>query len=156
MTTVTVSTAAHDDIGPLVTSVAELFREDGGRHDPLRDLGWPAREGAGYYSALLDDRTCLIALARDSGNVVGHLIGRLHGPGGTLSGCIAELESMRVTPGFRRAGVGTLLVLHFLTWARGCGAQRASVTAYVGNDAAQRFYARHGFVPSSIISRALL
>jgi len=156
MTTVTVSAATQDDTGSLVTSVAGLFREDGGRHDPLRDLGWPAREGAGYYAALVDDRTCLVALARDSGNVIGHLIGRLHGPGGTLSGCIAELESMRVAPGFRRAGVGTLLVQHFLTWARGCGAQRASVTAYVGNDAAQRFYARHGFVPSSITSRALL
>jgi GNAT superfamily N-acetyltransferase len=156
MTTVTVSAATQDDIGLLVTSVAELFREDGGRHDPLRDLDWPAREGAEYYSALVDDRACLLALTRHSGNVVGHLIGRLHGPGGTFRGCIAELESMRVAPGFRRAGVGSLLVQHFLAWARECGAQQASVTAYAGNDAAQRFYARHGFVHSSITSRALL
>jgi GNAT superfamily N-acetyltransferase len=156
MTTVTVSAATQDDIGSLVTSVAGLFREDGGRHDPLRDLDWPAREGAEYYSALVNDRACLLALARDSGDVIGHLIGKLHGPGGTLNGCIAELESMRVAPGFRGAGAGSLLVQHFLTWARECGAQQASVTAYAGNEAAQRLYARHGFVPSSITSRALL
>jgi GNAT superfamily N-acetyltransferase len=156
MTTLTVSAATQDDIDSLVTSVAGLFCEDGGRHDPLRDVGWPAREGAAYYSALVDDRACLLALARDNGNVIGHLIGRLHGPGGTLSGRIAELESMRVAPGFRRAGAGSVLVQYFLAWARECGAQQASVTAYVGNDAAQRFYARHGFVPSSTTSRALL
>ena len=98
MTTVTVSAATQGDIGSLVTSVAELFGEDGGRHDPLRDLGWPAREGAAYYSSLVDDGACLLALARDSGNVIGHLIGKLHRPGGTLSGCIAELESRCSAP----------------------------------------------------------
>jgi GNAT superfamily N-acetyltransferase len=116
------------------SSVAGLFREDGGRHDPLRDLDWRAREGAAYYSALVDDRACLLALARDSGDVVGHLIGKLHGPGGTLNGRIAELESMRVAPGFRGAGVGSLLAQHFLTWAREGGTQQANVAAHVGNE----------------------
>ena len=45
MTTITVNTATHDDIGSLVASVAALFREDAGRHDFLRDLGWPAGRG---------------------------------------------------------------------------------------------------------------
>lgn len=156
MTTVNVSTATQDDIHSLVASVAELFLEDGGRHDPLRDLDWPSREGTAYYSALLDDGTCLLALARNGSEVIGHLIGRLHGPGGTFIARIADLESMRVAPAFRRAGVGGLLVQHFLTWARERGAQQASVTAYAANDAAQRFYARHGFAPISITSRALL
>jgi hypothetical protein len=31
------------------------------------DLDWPAREGAAYYSALLNDETCLVVLARDGG-----------------------------------------------------------------------------------------
>jgi GNAT superfamily N-acetyltransferase len=156
MTTVAVSAATQDDIQSLVASVAELFREDGGRHDSLRDLDWPARQGAAYYSALVDDRTCLLALAREGDDVIGHLIGRLHGPGGTFTGRIADLESMRVAPDFRRSGVGSLLVRHFLTWAREGGAQQASVTAYAANDAAQRFYERHGFVPKSITSRASL
>jgi len=50
--TVTVTAATHDDLDALVASVAGLFREDAGRHDPLMDLGWPAREGAAYYAEL--------------------------------------------------------------------------------------------------------
>jgi GNAT superfamily N-acetyltransferase len=66
------------------------------------------------------------------------------------------LESMRVDPDSRRAGVGSLLVRHFFTWARDCGAQRASVTAYAANDRALSFYARHGFFAQSIISQTAL
>jgi GNAT superfamily N-acetyltransferase len=52
--------------------------------------------------------------------------------------------------------VGSLLVQHFLAWARERGARQASVTAYAANQAAQRFYERHGFAPASITSRAPL
>jgi GNAT superfamily N-acetyltransferase len=156
MTAITVNTATHDDIGSLVASVAALFREDAGRHDSLMDLGWPAQEGAAYYSALVNDEACLVTLARDGGHVAGHLIGKLSGPGSMLTGRIAVLESMRVAPDSRRTGAGSLLVRHFLTWARDRGAQQARVTAYAANDAAQRLYARHGFEPASITLRAIL
>jgi GNAT superfamily N-acetyltransferase len=63
---------------------------------------------------------------------------------------------MRVAPGSRQAGVGSLLVQHFFGWAREHGAQQASVTAFAANDTAQRFYARHGFVPQSVTSRTVL
>jgi GNAT superfamily N-acetyltransferase len=63
---------------------------------------------------------------------------------------------MRVAPGARRTGVGSLLVRHFFAWARDSGAQQASVTAYAANEAALRFYAWHGFSPQSVISRAVL
>jgi GNAT superfamily N-acetyltransferase len=129
MTAITVNAAGHDDIGPLAASVAALFSEDGGRHDSLMDLDWPAREGSAYYSALLSDQTCLVVLARDGGQVIGHLIGKLTGPGPLRTGRIAVLESMRVAPGSRRAGAGSLLVRHFFAWARDHGAQEASVTS---------------------------
>lgn len=156
MTAITVNAAKHDDIGLLVDSVAALFREDAGRHDSLMDQDWPAREGAAYYSALLNDETCLVVLARDRGQAIGHLIGKLSGPGSLRTGRIAVLESMRVAPASRRAGVGSLLVQHFFAWARDRGVQEASVTAYAANNAAQRFYGRHGFVPRSVTSRAIL
>jgi GNAT superfamily N-acetyltransferase len=156
MSAITVNAAKHNDIGPLVASVAALFCEDGGRHDSLMDLDWPAREGAAYYSALLNDETCLVVLARDGGQVIGHLIGKLTGPGSLLTARTAVLESMRVAPRARRAGVGSLLVQHFFAWARDREAQEASVTAYAANDTAQRFYERHGFAPKSVTSRAIL
>jgi GNAT superfamily N-acetyltransferase len=158
--TVTVTAATHDDLDALVASVAGLFREDAGRHDPLMDLDWPAREGAAYYAELMTDEACLLVLARDGAGagdrVVGHLVGRLRPPSSLQTGCLAVLESMRVAPQARRAGAGTLLVGQFFTWARERGAQQASVTAYAANDAALRFYTRHGFVPQSVTSRAAL
>jgi GNAT superfamily N-acetyltransferase len=154
--TVTVSPVTEGDIDALVVSVAGLFAEDAGRHDPTMDLRWPEREGSAYYSGLLGDQACLLLLARDDDQAVGHLVGRLSGPDSLRTQGLAVLESMRVAPGARRAGVGSLLVRHFFTWARHGGAQQASVTAYAANDAALRFYARHGFSARSVTSRAVL
>jgi GNAT superfamily N-acetyltransferase len=156
MPRVTVNVATHDDIDALVASVAGLFREDSGQHDALTDQGWPAREGAAYYARLAGARDCLLLLARDGDTVVGHLVGKLTGPSSLQVACLAVLESMRVAPGARRAGTGSLLVEAFFAWAREHGAREASVTAYAANDAAQRFYERHGFLPRSVISRAVL
>jgi GNAT superfamily N-acetyltransferase len=156
MTNATVNTATQDDINALVTSVAGLFAEDGARHDSLMDAGWPAREGASYYTALIGDKTCLVTLARLDGEVIGHLIGRLSGPDALRTGRIAVLESMRVAPGSRGTGVGSLLVENFLAWARDHDAAQASVTAFAANQTAQRFYERHGFVAKSVTSRAIL
>jgi GNAT superfamily N-acetyltransferase len=156
MTAVTVSNATRGDIGALVESVAGLFREDAGQHDPLMNVDWPAREGAAYYSGLVTDGACLLALARDGDRVIGHLVGKLSGPSSIRAGNVAVLESLRVDPDSRRAGVGSLLVRHFFTWARDCGALRASVTAYAANDRALSFYARHGFLAQSITSQAAL
>jgi GNAT superfamily N-acetyltransferase len=156
MTAPTVNAATHDDMDALVDSVAGLFAEDGARHDSLMDAGWPAREGAAYYSALIGDKTCLVTLARHNGQVIGHLIGKLSRPDGLLTGRIEVLESMRVAPAARGIGVGSLLVENFLAWARDHDAAQASVTAFAANQAAQRFYERHGFVPKSVTSRAIL
>jgi GNAT superfamily N-acetyltransferase len=156
MTAITVNAAKHNDIGPLIASVASLFLEDAGRYGSLIDMDWPAREGAAYYSALLEDETCLVILARDGGQAIGHLIGKLSGPGPLLTGRLAVLESIRVAPGSRRTGAGSVLMRHFFAWARDRGAQEASVTAYAANDTAQRFYERHGFTPRSVTSRAIL
>jgi GNAT superfamily N-acetyltransferase len=156
MTNATVNTATQDDIDALVTSVAGLFAEDGARHDSLMDAGWPAREGASYYTALIGDKTCLVTLARQDGEVIGHLIGRLGGPDALRTGRVAVLESMRVAPGSRGTGVGSLLVENFLAWARDHDAAQASVTAFAANQTAQRFYERHGFVAKSVTSRAIL
>ena len=154
--TVTVSPVTEGDIDALVVSVAGLFAEDAGRHDPAMDLRWPEREGAAYYSRLLGARACLLLLARDDDQAAGHLVGRLSGPDSLRTQRLAVLESMRVAPGARRTGVGSLLVRHFFAWARDSGAQQASVTAYAANEAALRFYAWHGFSPQSVISRAVL
>jgi GNAT superfamily N-acetyltransferase len=96
-------------------------------------------------------------LARDGERALGHLVGRVLEPDTLRPGTrVAVLQSMRVVPEARGRGVGSRLVAAFFDWAKERGAVRASVTAYAANEGAQRFYARHGFVPASVTLRATL
>jgi GNAT superfamily N-acetyltransferase len=151
-----VSVAGPADLDAFVASVAGLFREDAGRHDPYMDLDWPNREGVAWYGGLATDPNCLLALARHEGRGVGHLVGKLAEPDSIRLARFAILESIRVDPAVRGRGVGGLLVREFFAWAQARGAERASVTAYAANEAAQRFYRRHGFAPQSVTLRAAL
>jgi GNAT superfamily N-acetyltransferase len=153
---ISVHPVGPDDVDELVASVAELFQEDAGQHDPFTDLEWPSRYGARYYGTLVNDRHCLLMLARDSdldNQVVGHLVGKLGGPDAMGTVRFAVLESMRVRPESRSRGIGALLVAEFFAWARERGARQATVTAFAGNDGARRFYARHGFAPHLVTLR---
>jgi GNAT superfamily N-acetyltransferase len=156
MSDVTVSVAGLADIDQFVASVAGLFHEDGGRHDPFMDTGWPARDGVDYYTGLVDRPDCLLAVARDGDRLAGHLVGKLIEPDSIRLARFAVLESIRVWPEHRGLGVGSRLVEEFLGWARRNQAVQASVTAYAANDGARRFYARHGFAPASVVMRAPL
>jgi ribosomal protein S18 acetylase RimI-like enzyme len=149
---ITVDSATEADIPAVIASAEALVATDAGRFDPAAtDLGWAAKTGLAYCRALLDSDDNLIVVARDGDAVVGHLVARLSGPGSVHPIRVADLESIHVYPDHRGNGIGDLLVTTFLAWAAGNGAQRVSVTAYVGNEGAQRFYARHGFVSRSVI-----
>jgi ribosomal protein S18 acetylase RimI-like enzyme len=148
MTPVTVTRSTRADIGAFVASVSGLFHEDGGQHDPHMNVDWPAAEGAAYYTGLL-------AVAKDgSGQVVGHLVGKLTGPDGLRTCRFAVLESIRVDPAARGRGVGSEMIQNFFEWARRNKAEVASVTAFAANTAALRLYERHGFRPQSVTLRA--
>jgi GNAT superfamily N-acetyltransferase len=147
-----VDVATHDDLADIIACADALVATDAGRYDPAgTDLNWAERGGSAYATALLAGDDNLVLLAREDGTLLGHLVARLHGPGTVHPIRVAELESIHVYPDHRGRGVGERLVTTFLTWAAGKGAQRASVAAYAANEGAQRFYARHGFVPKSVI-----
>lgn len=153
VTSVTVTPAAHRDMDSFVASVIGLFREDAGEHDPSMDIDWPVRDGRAYYSGLLSEESCLLAVARDGDLVVGHLVGKLLAPDSLRLHRFAVLESMRVDPSLRGRGIGSMLIKYFLHWAGERGAQQASVTAFAANKRAQRLYRRHGFAPSAVTMR---
>src|SRR5919107_4166470 len=136
MTSLTVSAADRNDMPAFVASVAGLFREDGGVHDPAMDVTWPEREGLDYYSSLVEDETCLLAVARAGSRVVGHLVGKLQEPNSLRTQRFAVLESIRVAADRRGIGVGGMLVDHFLDWARQHGARQATVNAFAANQGA--------------------
>jgi len=147
-----IEVATPDDLFEIIASADALVATDAGRYDPdATDLGWAALTGSAYATSLLADGDSLVLVARDGDAVIGHLAARLHGPGSVHPIRVAELESIHVYPDRRGRGIGEQLVTGFLTWAADKGAQRASVTAYAANEAAQRFYARHGFTLKSVV-----
>ncbi|WP_203905171.1 GNAT family N-acetyltransferase [Virgisporangium aliadipatigenens] len=152
-----VTVATESDRAAFLSSVDGLFHEDLQIHDPYGDPEWAARGGDAYFTALLDDLDAVPLIARDGDAVLGHLVGRVMEPDVLRPGTkVASLESIRVAPPARGSGVGGRLVAAFFAWARERGAVRAGVTAYAANEGAQRFYARHGFAPSSVSLRAPL
>ncbi|WP_326835638.1 GNAT family N-acetyltransferase [Amycolatopsis rhabdoformis] len=141
-----ITAVSADSVPGFVSSVAALFREDGGHHDAHMDLTWPEREGPAYYAGLLADENALCLVAQGDAGVIGHLVGRLRRSDPLRPGVVtAVLESMRVTAGVRRTGVGTALVGRFTEWAELRGADSFEVTAYCANEPARAFYRRHGF-----------
>jgi GNAT superfamily N-acetyltransferase len=147
----TVSVCTVEEVPQFVASVAGLFAEDGGVRDPFMDTGWPAREGEAYYIDLVKDPACLCLLADGDG---GHLVGRLRGPNALRPGAVtADLESLRVDAGHRRAGVGRELVAAFFAWAEENGANETRVKAFAANQGALEFYRAQGFEPFEVTLR---
>jgi GNAT superfamily N-acetyltransferase len=147
-----IGTATAEDVPDLLASASALVATDAGVHDTAAtNLAWAAETGISYCTSLLASDDTLALLARDGDELVGHLVGRLSGPGSVHPIRVADLESIHVYPARRGQGVGEQLVAAFLAWAAENGAQRAAVTAYAANDGAQRFYARHGFAVRSVL-----
>ena len=143
--------ATAEDVPDLVGTSAALFAEDGAARDRLRDPRWPRRHGAAWLSGLITNPNALVLVAVAEGDVAGHLVGLFTAPSEMWRGAQAELVSMYVVRDLRNRGVGSGLVARFTAWARERGATRARVTAYAANEAAVRFYRRHGYTPLSVV-----
>ena len=142
--------AETEDVMDIVGLSSALFREDAGRRDPCTNLDWPREEGREYFAGLVACTDSLCLLAEVGGKVVGYLAGRVEEETTLRPWRVAELESMYVRGEYRSRGVGARLVDGFLGWAELQGAERASVTAYVANGPASRFYQRAGFRPRRV------
>jgi GNAT superfamily N-acetyltransferase len=145
-----IRTAGRADLDAVVGLAVELFAEDAGQRDPYTDLDWPKREGHAYFGRIIQDATTNCFLAEVDGEIIGSLVARIKRESSLRPVRMAELESMYVRPERRSQGVGAALVAEFFGWARRQRADRASVTAFAGNDRAVEFYARHGFEPKSL------
>lgn len=155
MQATTVETLTHPtneaDLAALVDSLSGLWRDDSGRHDRSVSPNWPQREGKAYVLDLLTNPNGVLLAARaDTGEIVGHLVGRYVPAGDFRTESTAVLESMQVRTDLRGHGIGGQLVDAFLAWAAQRQAPRTVVTAYSGNSGAQAFYQRHGFTPMSV------
>ena len=143
--------ASLADLPALVALESRLFEEDAARYDTFIDLSWSAREGSSDFERRIASDDCLVVVARQEAEVVGHLVGYTSASSPTrLPSTYANLRSLYVLPDHRRQGVADLLVDRFLSWARERGCAEAHVDHYALNDSAQRLYERRGFAVRSV------
>lgn len=148
---IVVRTATEKDIPNLVECATALFAEDAGSRDSAINTSWPSEYGPDRFATGLSDPGRLILTADIQGeSAVAYLTGSLAGASPMTNVPIATLTAMWVRPDLRGSGAGAQLVDRFLAWAKESGAERAEVTAYVANERARRFYARHGFTDHSV------
>lgn len=143
--------AQPEDITALLALESSLFREDAGQHDPFSDTTWPEREGREDLEQLMESPDGIVLAARESGDVVGLLVGYAAQSSPTRQPVqYAILRTMYVSESARRIGAATLLTERFLDWARDRGCAEAQVDHYAANHAAREFYESVGFLPRSV------
>ena len=90
-------------------------------------------------------------LVARQGNQVVAMVNLLFTISTALGERVALLEDMVVLPAGRGMGVGTRLISEAILFARAQGCKRITLLTDRSNEAAQRFYAKQGFVVSTMV-----
>lgn len=109
-----------------------------------------AAQTRGLAAILAHPETGTLLVARRDGQVVG-MVNLLYTVSTALGAPVALLEDMVVHAGARGDGVGARLLDAAIAAARGRGCRRITLLTDDANVAAQRFYARRGFVRSPMV-----
>ena len=95
-----------------------------------------------------------VLVARNAGQIVG-MVNLLFTVSTALGERVALLEDMVVSSQHRGAGVGSQLLTHAIAFARAQGCKRITLLTDRVNESAQRFYAKQGFVVSTMVPMRL-
>ena len=96
-----------------------------------------------------------ILVLRDGSSIVG-MVNLLFTISTALGGRVAIVEDMVVRPARRGNGDGSMLLQAAIDFARSVACRRITLLTDRTNEAAQRFYKRHGFTLSDMIPLRLL
>jgi GNAT superfamily N-acetyltransferase len=96
-----------------------------------------------------------VVLAARTGGVIVGMVNLLFTVSTALGSRVALLEDMVVLPQMRGAGIGSRLLEQAISLARVRSCKRITLLTDRVNDSAQRFYAKHGFVASSMLPMRL-
>jgi ribosomal protein S18 acetylase RimI-like enzyme len=117
--------------------------------DPARFIAATSQTQYGYASFLgsqLQDPTVLVLVAERGGDVLGYTYAAVEGNDYmALRGPAGVLHDIVVDPDHRQEGVGRMLLDATLAWLQAHGAPRVVLSTAVGNEEAQRLFARAGF-----------
>jgi len=139
-----ITTATLPDVPSLSTLLSELFSQEA-EFAPNDDA-----QRRGLVRIISDPDVGIILVAKDGDRAVG-MVNILFTISTALGERVAILEDMIVSARARGAGIGSRLLEQAIAAARDAGCKRVTLLTDRTNDSAQRFYARHGFVPSGMI-----
>ena len=105
---------------------------------------------SGLAQIINSPETGVVLVARQGDQVVG-MVNLLFTVSTALGGKVALLEDMVVSPAVRAAGVGAQVLSAAVAFARTQGCKRITLLTDRDNEAGQRFYAKRGFVVSSMV-----
>ena len=141
-------TATLDDIPQLCELLALLFVQEA-EFRPDRAL-----QAAGLKRIIERPEAGRILVLRDGETIIA-MVNLLFTVSTALGGRVALLEDMVVHPAHRGVGTGSTLLQAAIDVARSAGCRRITLLTDGDNRAAQRFYRRHGFEPSSMLPMRL-
>ena len=91
----------------------------------------------------------LVSMATCHAQDIGYCVSTITSAAGT-SDVTGEVDSLYVIPSHRGSGVGHALMSTAMNWFAGQSVSSIVVNVISGNDDAQRFYARYGFLPRTV------
>ena len=147
MTDLVIRGAAPDDLDELGNMAGELVR----LHHSLDPKRFLLVEGvergyARFFRSQLEDPDTILLIAESGGRAVGYAYARLEPRDwNMLLDACGALHDIFVVESERRHGVAGRLLEDVVLRLRARGAPRLVLSAAAGNDAAQRFFERHGF-----------
>ncbi len=143
-----VTAATTEDIPALCELLGILFAQEA-EFQPDRSL-----QAAGLREIIDFPERGQILVLRERGVPRG-MVNLLFTVSTALGGRVAILEDMIVHPDHRGSGAGSRLLQGGIDFARSVGCRRLTLLTDRVNVSAQRFYARHGFVPSEMLTMRL-
>jgi GNAT superfamily N-acetyltransferase len=139
-----ITTATLDDVPVLSGLLSELFAQEA-EFTPNDDA-----QRRGLARIISNPDVGIILVASDGGEALG-MVNVLFTVSTALGAPVAILEDMVVSSRARGAGIGGRLLERAIETARDNGCKRITLLTDRTNEPAQRFYGRHGFVPSPMI-----
>lgn len=143
-----VETATAADIPALSDLLSVLFSQEA-EFTPI-----PEAQQRGLARIIGDPEVGTVLVARQGDQIVG-MVNLLFTISTALGERVALLEDMVVFPAGRGIGVGTRLLSNAISYSRAQGCKRITLLTDRSNEPAQRFYAKQGFVASSMVPMRL-
>lgn len=143
-----IARATAEDLEDLASLLTILFSQEA-EFVPDR-----AAQLRGLERIVMNPEVGVILVARNAGRAVG-MVNLLFTISTALGERVAILEDMVVTPEGRGGGLGSRLLEAAIGLAKAEGCRRITLLTDGSNVAAQRFYARQGFVLSDMVPMRL-